>query len=77
MVFTGIGILGYGIYNLYNLIKFKYYNDKTNLVIDITAILQGLYFVFNGAGAIRQVIRILGISAVVVSCIVFYKSLEE
>jgi hypothetical protein len=77
MVFTGIGILGYGIYNLYNLVKFKYYNDKTNLVIDITAILLGLYFVFNGAGAIRQVIRILGISAVVVSCIVFYKSLEE
>ncbi len=77
MVFTGIGILGYGVYNLYNLIKFKSYNDRTALAIDIVAILLGLYFIFNGTGAIRQVIRILGISAVVVSCLVFYKSLED
>ena len=77
MVFTGIGILTYGVYNLYNLIKFKLYNDRTALAIDIVAVLLGLYFIFNGTGAIRQVIRILGISAVVVSCLVFYKSLEE
>ncbi len=77
MVFTGIGILGYGVYSLYNLIKFKSYNDKTALAIDIVAILLGLYFIFNGTGAIRQVFRILGISAVVVSCLVFYKSLED
>ncbi|MFW5799633.1 MAG: hypothetical protein ACOCV8_02360 [Spirochaetota bacterium] len=77
MVFTGIGILGYGVYNLYNLIKFELYNDKTALAIDIVAILLGLYFIFNGTGAIKQVIRILGISAVAVSCIVFYKSLED
>jgi len=77
MVFTGIGILGYGAYNLYNLIKLKAYKDRVALSIDIVAILLGLYFIFNGTGAIRQVIRILGMSAVVVSCFVFYKSLED
>jgi len=77
MVFTGIGILTYGIYTLYNIVKFKSYNDKTYLVLGVVASLLGLYFIFNGGGAIKQIIRILGVGSVAISCVLFYKSLEN
>lgn len=77
MVFTGIGILAYGVYNLINIIKFKTYDEKTSLIINIVAVVIGLYFIFNGGGAIKQIIRILGVAAVAVSCVIFYKSLEN
>lgn len=77
MIISGLGLLSFGIYKLFFILKDKDYTDKQELAIACISLIVGIIFMFKGKAAVVSIVRIVGVIVISFSAVLFYKTLEQ
>jgi uncharacterized membrane protein HdeD (DUF308 family) len=77
MIISGLGLLSFGIYKLFFILKDRDYTDKYELAISIISLVAGIILMFKGKAALVNIVRIVGVAVISFSAVLFYKTLEQ
>ncbi|SHJ45042.1 hypothetical protein SAMN02745751_02594 [Dethiosulfatibacter aminovorans DSM 17477] len=77
MIISGLGLLSFGIYKMFFIIREHDYSNKYELVISCLSLIAGIILMFKGRAAVVNIVRIVGVAVISFSAVLFYKTLEQ
>jgi uncharacterized membrane protein HdeD (DUF308 family) len=74
MFIIGVGILILTVPVLYRMVRGKDYSDTVMLILSVVGLALSIYCILNSGAALNTVIIIIGISFVVLGCLLFFET---